>query len=117
MRRVVATLSPAQRERTVLYGANYGQAGALDLYGRRLGLPPVVSQAGSFFFFGPGERLAEVIVTLGVQPDDAADARCASLEPGPRVSNPWGVEEEREVPILICRSPDVSLQELWAREP
>ena len=30
------------RHGAVLYGANYGQAGALDLYGRRLGLPPVL---------------------------------------------------------------------------
>lgn len=114
---VVATLTPAERERTVLYGDNYGQAGALDLYGRRLGLPPVVSQAGSFFFFGPGTRAADVIVTLGVEPDDAQDARCATLDVKARVQNRWGVEEERDVPIMLCRSPGVSLQELWTRQP
>jgi len=113
----VATLEPAERERTVLYGANYGQAGALDLYGRRLGLPLVVSKAGSFFFFGPGKREAEAIVTLGVEPNDAEDARCASLDVKARVQNRWGVDEERDVPILLCRKPGRTLQELWAAGP
>jgi len=110
---VVATLTPGERERTMLYGDNYGEAGALDLYGRRLGLPPVVSQAGSFYFFGPGTRNAEFIVTLGVDPPDAADARCAALEVKSRVKNPWGVEEEQDVPVMLCRGPGVTLQEIW----
>ena len=112
---VVGALTPAERERTVLYGDNYGQAGALDLYGRRLGLPPVVSLTGSFYYFGPGERAAGVIVALGVEPDEVETVRCGSLEVGPRVSNPWGVEEERDVPIVVCREPDITLRELWAR--
>jgi hypothetical protein len=112
---VIATLTPAERERTVLYGDNYGQAGALDLYGRRLGLPPVVSLTGSFYYFGPGERPAGVIVALGVEPDEVETVRCGSLAVGPRVSNPWGVEEERDVPIVVCREPDITLRELWAR--
>ena len=112
---VVATLTPAEREQTVLYGDNYGQAGALDLYGRRLGLPPVVSLAGSFYYFGPGERPAGVIVALGVEPDEIETVRCGSLEVGPRVRNPWGVAEERDVPIVVCRGPDLTLRELWAR--
>lgn len=112
--RVVATLSPAERAGTVLYGENYGQAGALDLYGRRLGLPPVVSMAGSFFFFGPGDRDPDVIVALGVEPGDAADAKCGSLEMMTRVKNPWGVEEERDVPVLLCRHPGVKLRDLWS---
>jgi 4-amino-4-deoxy-L-arabinose transferase-like glycosyltransferase len=112
---VVATLTPAEREGTVLYGGNYGEAGALDLYGRRLGLPPVVSQAGSWYFFGPGPSGTEVVVTLGVEPEEAAAAQCGSLVMAARVPNPWGVEEERDVPILVCRNPGVTMRELWAR--
>ncbi|MEB3323679.1 MAG: glycosyltransferase family 39 protein, partial [Synechococcaceae cyanobacterium] len=67
---VVASLTPDERARAVLYGRNYGQAGALDLYGRQLGLPPVVSLAGSFYTFGPGDRPGEVVVLLGVEPDE-----------------------------------------------
>jgi len=112
---VVATLTPEERERAVLYGRNYGQAGALDLYGRRLGLPPVVSLAGSFYGFGPGERPGEILVLLGVEPHELGDVRCASLALVARVANPWGVDEEQDVPILACREPNTTLQELWRR--
>jgi len=111
---VYGSLSPAEQQRTVLYGANYGQAGALDLYGRRLGLPPVVSLAGSFYLFGPGERPGEVLILLGVEREDLRSIHCDSLEMPARVTNPWGVEEEQDVPILVCRGPSVTLQQLWA---
>jgi hypothetical protein len=113
--RVVATLTPEERERTVLYGRNYGQAGALDLYGRRLGLPPVVSLAGSFYGFGPGERPGEILVLLGVEPEQLGDVGCTSLEVVERVTNPWGVDEEQDVPIVVCREPSTTLQDVWRR--
>jgi hypothetical protein len=56
-----------------------------------------------------------VVITLGVEPEEAAAARCGSLVMAARVQNPWGVEEERDVPVLLCRSPGVTLQELWAQ--
>jgi hypothetical protein len=113
--RVYDSLSPDEQERVVLYGNNYGQAGALDLYGRHLGLPPVVSLAGSFYLFGPGERPGDVVILLGVEAEDLGDFGCASLETAARVRNPWGVEEERDVPVLLCRHPNMTMQEVWAR--
>ena len=113
--RVVESLTPAERAAVVIYGDNYGQAGALDLYGRRLGLPPVVSLAGSFYLFGPGARRGDVIVTLGAGADDLQGLSCASLTDAGRVKNRWGVPEELDVPILICRSPKLTVQEIWRR--
>jgi hypothetical protein len=111
--RVVATLTPDDRERVVLYGASYGQAGALDLYGRRHGLPPVVSLAGSFYLFGPGPRPGGVVVFLGVEPEDLTELACRSLAVTDRVRNPWGVPEERDVPVVVCRDPAITVQEVW----
>lgn len=114
--RVVASLTPEERAKTVLYGNNYGQAGALDLYGRRLGLPAVISLAGSFYTFGPGSLPGEVIVFLGVAKDDLADLHCASLIEAGRVQNVWGVPEERDVPIVVCRAPKLTVQQVWRLE-
>lgn len=113
--RVVDSLTPEERQQVVVYGANYGQAGALDLYGRRLGLPPVVSLAGSFYLFGPGARRGDVVVFLGVRAEDLGRLKCRSLDEVARVANPWGVSEERDVPVLLCRSPEVTVQEIWRR--
>jgi len=111
--RVVETLTPEERARAVLYGANYGQAGALDLYGRRLGLPPVISLAGSFYFFGPGNRPGDPLILLGVEPEDLNTITCKSLELAARVRDSWGVPGEQDVPVMICRGPSVTPKELW----
>jgi 4-amino-4-deoxy-L-arabinose transferase-like glycosyltransferase len=112
---VVASLTPEERERAVLYGDNYGQAGALDLYGRRLGLPPVVSLAGSFYLFGAGDRPGEVLVFLGTDPEDLRELQCRSLEMPARVTNQWAVPGEDDVPVVVCRGPGTTLQEIWRR--
>jgi hypothetical protein len=102
-----------ERAGALLFGANYGQAGALDLYGRELGLPPVVSLAGSWYFFGPGDRPGNPVVLLGVEPEDVVTLGCGSLELATRVENYWGVPEERDVPVTFCYDPSISIQRLW----
>ena len=108
-------LSPADRARVVIAAGNYGEAGALDYYGPRLGLPTPVSTGGSFWFFGPGERRGDVVLVASGDDDTKADletewAHCASAA---TVDNPWGVDEERHVTIWRCDAPRRSLQALW----
>jgi len=42
------TLSPSEQREATILTSNYGEAGALRYYGRRYGLPPVVSQHNNF---------------------------------------------------------------------
>ena len=53
---------------------------------------------------------------LRVELEEVETISCGSLDLAARVTNPWGVEEERDVPIIVCRRPDMTVQELWARE-
>jgi hypothetical protein len=112
---VYHALPAEDRERTVVYGANYGEAGALDLYGPPLGLPPVVSMAGSFYFFGPGDRPGDVMLFVGVERESLEDL-CGSLELGTRFQQEWSVEEN-DVPVLVCREPNATVQEVWESNP
>jgi hypothetical protein len=106
-------LPPEDRAQAVLFGGNYGQAGALEFYGRRLGLPPVVSLAGSFYLFGPGTRPGTVLILIGTSREYTRGLGCVSLTEVARIQNRWGVTEEQDVPVLLCQRPHRSLQELW----
>lgn len=112
--RVVTTLTPEERRQAVIFGSNYGEAGAAEFYRRRFGLPPVVSAAGSFWFFGPGERPGNVVVAIG---EDSADVAKAydDVRPAARILSPWSVDEERDVLIVVGRRPKQTLQQLWPR--
>ena len=110
--RVYHGLPAEQRADAVILAANYGEAGALELYGPRYRLPPPVSPAGSFWFFGPGTRPGKVLLTIGVDPADLA-GRFESVRLVGRVGHRWSVAEERNVPIVLATGPQRTLQEVW----
>jgi 4-amino-4-deoxy-L-arabinose transferase-like glycosyltransferase len=110
--KVYHALPDDQRQRAVLVAANYGEAGALDFFGPRYGLPQVVSPAGSYWFFGPGDQPGEVVVSIGV-PREALKEYFDSVETAATVTHPWTVEEEQNVPINIGIRPRTTLQRLW----
>ncbi len=113
---VYHSLPDGERATTTIFGINYGRTGALAVYGPGLGLPYPVSRHGDFFAWGWGN--------LGEGHDDrgrrlARRARCDLRRGRPRQPwsrNPWGVDEEQEVPIWVCRKPRVDLRALVQRE-
>jgi hypothetical protein len=110
--RVYHGLPEEQRRRAVLVAGNYGEAGALDLYGPRFDLPAAVSPTGSYWFFGPGDLPGEIIVTLGV-PADSLRALYDSVRTAAWVGHPWAVEEERRVSINVASGARTTLQAIW----
>jgi hypothetical protein len=112
--RVYHALPPEKRAKAVVWGGNYGEAGAIDYYGPAYGLPPAVSDAGTYWFFGPGRLPGEVLVAIGENPDDLRSVY-ASVRPVLRIDNPWWVSEERRNTIYLAEGPKTTLQALWPR--
>ena len=110
--RVYHELPPDDRRRAVILASNYGEAGAIDYYGPRRGLPQAVAFVGSYWFFGPGERPGAVTLAIGFAPDDLRPW-FGSVEQVASYSNPYGVEEQRDNRILLARDPGRTLQEVW----
>jgi len=110
--RVYHALPEDERKRAIVVANNYGEAGALDLYGPALGLPPVISSAGTYWFFGPGTLPGEVAVVLGEEPEGLhrfADSVVIAAE----ITNPWAVHEEMDVKVLVARRPRTTVQAVW----
>ncbi len=105
-------LPPADREQAVIITTNYGQAGAIDFHGPRHGLPRARLPAGSYWFFGPGDKPGRVIIKVG-EDRRALEPFCDSIEFARRIDEPWVVPEERDLAIWICRTSSGSLQEIW----
>ena len=62
------SLSPEEQRVATIYGGNYGEAGAVDFFGSRWGLPPAWSGHNSYFMWGPpaGGRGA-VMIAVGTR--------------------------------------------------
>lgn len=110
--RVYDSLPPEKRAQAVLGADNYGEAGALEFYGPRHGLPPVISGAGSYWFFGPGDKPGTVLIVLGGEKEDL-DHLYGTVTQAGRVVNEWGVPEESDVAIFVAEHPRRTLQEAW----
>jgi hypothetical protein len=112
----LSTLPPAQREKTVILTRNYGESGALRLYGDERGLPPVFSGHNNEWLWGP-PPIDEPgpVVLVGRMPHDVRDAFAACTETW-RFETPHGVASEEEgAPVTLCRRRLAGWDELWPR--
>ncbi len=112
--RVFNGLPEAERRTASLLATNYGRAGALDWYGRRLGLPPAVAPVGSYWFWGPGERSWQVAVVAGADSADLA-GYYREVRRAARMIDPRRVPEERAVTVWVVRDPVELMSEVWPR--
>ncbi|MGH7657353.1 MAG: hypothetical protein ACREL6_03895, partial [Gemmatimonadales bacterium] len=112
--RVYDSLRPGERSEAVILAANYGQAGAIDFYGDRFGLPRAISPVGSYWFFGPGEKPGRVLITIGVSREDLEEGY-GDVRTADSLHYPMAVEEEQNLEILVARFPRMTLQEVWSR--
>jgi hypothetical protein len=111
--RIYHALPPADRARAAIFAGNYGEAGAVNHFGPRLGLPRAISGHQTHFFWGPRGATGEVVIVLqGTR--SRLEERCASVEEAGRHFHPWGMAEENR-PIFVCRGLKTPLAELWPR--
>jgi hypothetical protein len=104
-------LTPEEQEVTAIFAENYGEAGAIDLYGPALGLPKAISGHLNYWYWGPRGYTGEIVIGVGV---DLQETRplFESCEVKARTSNPWSMPRERFA-IYLCRGLKVPLAELW----
>lgn len=106
-------LTPREQLTAAVYGHNYGEAGALDFYRERYGLPPAVSTAGSFLFFGPGDRPGDPLITIGVDSTNLS-RYYDEITRAAHLTNAWTVPEEQDLIVYVARHAHITLQQLWS---
>lgn len=98
------SLSPEDRSSLAILANNYGEAGALALYGPKYGLPTPISSTNSFHDRGYGLFEPQTVIVTGGELDDQLTnfERCVVAA---QVHIPYGVRNEESVDhpvILVC---------------
>jgi 4-amino-4-deoxy-L-arabinose transferase-like glycosyltransferase len=109
--RVYNDLPPDVRTKTAIFGQNYGQAGAIDLFGPKYGLPPAISGHQSYFLWGPRGYTGENVIVMQGQQEDL-ETRFASVERVAKVSHPYSMPYEH-FDVFYCRGLKRPLGEIW----
>jgi len=96
-------LPAADRHRTVLLAASYGEAGAFDLWGPAHHLPPAVSGHVSLRYWTPAPSTMAATAVLSVGYDRSFVApHCATLRTVGRVPAVPGMQYDAGAPIYWC---------------
>jgi hypothetical protein len=98
-----------------ILAGNYGEAGAIDLYGPAYGLPPPISGADSYWYRGYPDPPPPTLIVLGYSANQLS-ALFTSCEPAGQVTNQYGVknEETSHPQIFVCRDPLQPWPALWS---
>jgi 4-amino-4-deoxy-L-arabinose transferase-like glycosyltransferase len=106
-------IPPTQRHDTALLAQNYGEAGALALYGPSRGLPTPLSGHLSFQYWHPARMPQQHALAVGVDRSQL-DRLCSSWRIVAHIENHWRVgNEERGRTIARCTLRG-TLGDLWA---
>jgi hypothetical protein len=115
--RIYDALPAAERAHTAVFTNNYGEAGAINLYGPQLGLPMAISPVNSYWYKGYGATPPQAVIVLGDTREDIADAPGDCVLAG-RARNRHNVpnEETEDHPdIFICRNLRIPWAQAWPK--
>ena len=107
------SLSPEDRARTAIFGSNYGEAGAIDIYGPQYGLPQAISGHQNYFFWGPRDNTGQVMIVIDSNYEHLSHL-FQSVEIVGHTNNPLAMPYENR-PIYLCRGLKQPLSALWPK--
>jgi MFS family permease len=106
------TLSPEEQQKTAIFGNNYGEAGAIDFFGPKYGLPKAIGGHQSYWLWGPRQYTSGNLIVLGEGNESNMQTKCTSYSIIGNTNDPlsrpgeWG-------PIYYCRGFKENLQTIW----
>ena len=113
--REVALVARRAHGRPVIFTSNYGEAGAIDRFGPKLGLPRAYSGHNGFASWGPPANRPGPVVVIGLGADEIARsfAGCRLVL---HVDNGVGVDnDERGAPIYLCSGTRHPWSQIWGK--
>jgi 4-amino-4-deoxy-L-arabinose transferase-like glycosyltransferase len=111
---VYERLTPAERTEARIYAQNYGEASALEFFGPRYGLPPVISGHNQYYLWGP--RGYDGRVLIEIDETDAADTLRREFRSVVHVRNftaQYAMPYEQGRGIFICRGLKRPIADIW----
>jgi 4-amino-4-deoxy-L-arabinose transferase-like glycosyltransferase len=112
---IYAAQPPAEQPRLGILTGNYGEAGAINLYGRAHGLPEAISGVNSYWLRGYNEQPPERVIVVGYSREEAGRF-FAACEFAGKITNRFGVSNQETTfhpDIFLCHTPRQPWPALW----
>jgi hypothetical protein len=104
-------IPPEERRDCGIFAQDYGQAGAIDFFGRRYGLPPALSSHQTYFLWGPRGYSGNCLIVLDDR-KEVLEQKFEQVEYVGSSDNPYALEGN--IPVFICKGAKFgSLEQIW----
>lgn len=111
--RVYYSLPPSEQAKAVIFANSYGQAGAIDFFGPKLGLPKAISNHQNYWLWGTRGQSADTVIVLGS--DGSGDREhFRVVESVGRVEHLYSRRDEH-YDVFLCGAPTFNLEEAWPK--
>ena len=107
---VYHSLPANERDRAAVFANNYGEAGAIDFFGSKYGLPEAICPHQNYFYWGPKYYTGESLILLGHNP--TLEKECTAEEQAGFVRSDYSMPDEN-FPILLCHGLKRPLNRIW----
>jgi len=115
------SLTPEERSDCLIYVRNYGQAAAIDFFGKKYHLPMAACGHNNYWLWGPPEWSGKAAIIFGTTND--LQRSLADLSPYfqevrhiATTACDYAMPYENNRPIFVCRGAKFSLRDIWTKE-
>lgn len=111
---IVYVKLPARVQReTAIYADTYGDAGALDFFGPRYGLPPAISSQNNYYLWGTRGYSGRFLLAVGASRVDVLRRYYRRVVLVRTSTEPYKWIVEGPAPIYFCYGPVAPLPAIW----
>jgi hypothetical protein len=98
-----------------IFAQNYGEAGAIDFFGKELGIPKAASGHNNYWLWGMDYfRGQSVWIVIGGRREDHLRS-CRTAETVDTVRSLYAMPYENNLPVYVCRDLRLPFEQIWPR--
>lgn len=105
-------LTPKEKQTCVIFCGNYGEAGAINFFGKKDGLAPAISGHNNYYLWGPVRKNIKVVIVIGSS-EKSLSQLFGEVIPADTLHLKYSMPYENNQPIWICKEPKKTIQEVW----
>ncbi|MDQ3022703.1 MAG: glycosyltransferase family 39 protein [Bacteroidota bacterium] len=112
--KVYLTIPENERSNVLFFGNNYGEAGAIEFFGKKYPLPKTISGHNNFWLWGFGDFENPIIIVIGGERKDHLEV-FENVDEAGFHSTKYSMPYENNLPIFIGKKIKADMNETWKR--
>ena len=105
------TLTDDEKKKCAIIVGNYGEAGAIEYYGKKYNLPKPVSGHLQYYIWGDRGHTGEAAIILGWKKEDVQIAYDEVIQTG-EIYHKYAMPYENNQPVYVCRKLKIPFEKI-----